>query len=170
MSDTQTDFRIVPMTAEHWEQVRAVYLEGIATGQATFETDAPSWEAWDRSHLKHSRLAALAGETVKGWAALSPVSDRCVYGGVAEVSVYVGRAHRGGGVGRALLAALVESSERAGVWTLQAGVFPENAASVRVHEACGFRVVGRRERIGRMAGVWRDTLLLERRSRLVGTD
>ncbi|HYP51918.1 MAG TPA: GNAT family N-acetyltransferase [Pyrinomonadaceae bacterium] len=168
MSEKQADFRIVPMAAEHWERVRAVYLEGIATGQATFETDAPAWEAWDKSHLKHSRLVAVDGETVKGWAALSPVSDRCVYGGVAEVSVYVGRSHRGVGLGRALLAALVESSEREGVWTLQAGVFPENAASVRVHEACGFRVVGRRERIGKRAGVWRDTLLLERRSRVAG--
>lgn len=159
------------MTAGHWEGVRAVYREGIATGQATFETDAPAWEAWDGSHLKHSRLVAVApGGEVAGWAALSRVSDRCVYGGVAEVSVYVGEGFRGRGLGRALLAALVESSEREGIWTLQAGVFPENTASVRVHEACGFRVVGRRERVGRMRGVWRDTLLLERRSRTVGTD
>jgi L-amino acid N-acyltransferase YncA len=170
MTDRESDFHLAPMTAEHWEGVRAVYLEGIATGQATFETEAPAWEAWDGSHLRHSRLVAVAGGEVAGWAALSRVSDRCVYGGVAEVSVYVGESFRGRGLGRALLAALVGSSEREGVWTLQAGVFPENVASVRVHESCGFRVVGRRERIGRMRGVWRDTLLLERRSPSVGVD
>lgn len=165
-----TDYSIEPMSGRHWEQVRAIYLEGIATGQATFETAAPDWERWDASHLPHSRLVAVAGEEVKGWAALSRVSDRCVYGGVAEVSVYVAASARGSGVGRALLEALVESSERHGIWTLQAGVFPENAASVALHERCGFRRVGRRERIGRMDGLWRDTLLLERRSKVVGTD
>ena len=170
MGARHSGFAVGPLTAAHWEGVRAVYLEGLATRQATFETDAPPWERWDRLHLPHSRLVALDGETVKGWAALSPVSDRCVYGGVAEVSVYVGAAHRGEGVGRALLEALVESSERNGVWTLQAGVFPENGASVALHRACGFREVGRRERIGKLDGVWRDTLLLERRSRVVGVD
>lgn len=168
------NYSIEPLLERHWEQVRAVYLEGIATGEATFETDAPEWERWDASHLAHSRLVALAGgavpEAVLGWAALSRVSDRCVYGGVAEVSVYVGERARGAGVGRALLDALVESSERQGIWTLQAGVFPENGASLALHERCGFRQVGRRERIGRMRGVWRDTLLLERRSRVVGAE
>jgi L-amino acid N-acyltransferase YncA len=164
------DCRIEQMREAHWEQVRDIYLEGIATGHATFETSAPVWERWNVAHLPHSRLVAVAGGVVKGWAALSAVSDRCVYGGVAEVSVYVGRDARGAGVGRALLEALVESSERQGVWTLQAGVFPENGASVALHEACGFRQVGRRERIGRMNGVWRDTVLLERRSKLVGVD
>ncbi|HEV2765718.1 MAG TPA: GNAT family N-acetyltransferase, partial [Pyrinomonadaceae bacterium] len=130
MEARRSEFSIEPLTEAHWEQVRAVYLEGIATGQATFETQAPAWERWDASHLPHSRLVALAGRTVKGWAALSRVSDRCVYGGVAEVSVYVGASYRGQGVGRALLGALVESSELNGVWTLQAGVFPENEASV----------------------------------------
>lgn len=164
------NYSIEPLQERHWEQVRAIYLEGIATGQATFETDAPEWERWDASHLPHSRLVAVEGETVKGWAALSRVSDRCVYGGVAEVSVYVSRSARGAGLGRALLEALIESAERGGIWTLQAGVFPENAASLAVHERCGFRQVGRRERIGRMNGAWRDTLLLERRSKVVGVD
>ena len=158
------------MRATDWEQVRSIYLEGIATGFATFETDAPTWEKWDAGHLPKMRLVAREGDVILGWAALSPVSDRCVYGGVAEVSVYVGESGRGRGVGRALLEALIEASERNGIWTLQAGVFPENEASVRLHLRCGFREVGRRERIGRLHGAWRDTLLLERRSRSVGTD
>lgn len=162
--------RIEPLSASHWEQVRDIYLEGIATGFATFETDAPAWERWDAAHLPHSRLVALSGETVKGWAALSAASSRTVYTGVAEVSVYVGERHRGGGVGRALIGALVAASEQNGIWTLQAGVLAENDASIALHRACGFREVGRRERIGRMRGVWRDTILLERRSKVVGAD
>ena len=156
------------MRPEDWEQVRSIYLEGIATGIATFETDAPVWEKWDAGHLRKARFVVRYGLKVLGWAALSPVSDRCVYGGVAEVSVYVGARGRGRGVGRALLESLIAASERNGIWTLQAGVFPENAASVKLHLSCGFREVGRRERIGKMHGVWRDTLLLERRSRSVG--
>ena len=151
-----------------WPAVRAIYEEGIATGNATFETAAPDWEAWDKGHLAAGRLVALeAGadpERVLGWAALSPVSGRCVYAGVAEVSVYVAAAARGRGVGKRLLAALVRASEEAGLWTLQAGIFPENEASVALHRAAGFRVVGHRERIGRMGTRWRDVLLLERRS------
>ena len=151
-----------------WPAVRAVYEEGIATGHATFETAAPAWEAWDQGHLAAGRLVALdAGadrERVLGWAALSPVSGRCVYAGVAEVSVYVAAAARGRGVGGRLLTALVRASEEAGLWTLQAGIFPENTPSVALHHAAGFRVVGRRERIGRMGSRWRDVLLLERRS------
>lgn len=158
------------MKATDWEQVRSIYLEGISTGVATFETDAPTWEKWDAGHLAKIRLVAREGDVILGWAALSPVSDRCVYGGVAEVSVYVGESGRGRGVGRALLEALIEASERNGIWTLQAGVFPENEASVKLHLRCGFREVGRRERIGRLHGTWRDTLLLERRSRSVGTN
>ena len=163
--------RLEPLAAAHWPAVRAVYLEGIATGNATFTTEAPLWEAWDASHLPTCRLVALAPATpaaVWGWAALSPVSGRCVYAGVAEVSVYVAAAARGRGVGRALLAALVAASEAQGLWTLQAGIFPENTASLRLHEAAGFRLVGRRERIGQLRGQWRDTLLLERRSAVVG--
>jgi phosphinothricin acetyltransferase len=162
------DYSIGPLTAGDWESVRAIYLEGVATGDATFETDAPPWESWDAGHLPGARLVARSGGEALGWAALSPVSNRCVYGGVAEVSVYVAARARGRGVGRALLAALVEASEACGVWTLQAGVLPENSASVRLHLACGFREVGRRERLGKLNGRWRDVLLLERRSDKVG--
>ena len=156
------------MRTEDWERVRAIYLEGIATGHATFETDAPSWERWDAGHLRQPRLVARGVDEILGWAALSPVSKRRAYAGVAEVSVYVGGSGRGRGVGRALLEALIGESEMIGVWTLQAGVLPENVASVALHLRCGFREVGRRERIGRLGGVWRDTLLFERRSKVVG--
>ncbi|MDO7854751.1 GNAT family N-acetyltransferase [Hymenobacter convexus] len=161
---------ILPLTADHWPAVRAIYTEGLATGHATFATEAPTWEAWDAGHLATCRLVATAeAGTVLGWVALSPVSGRCVYAGVAEVSIYIAAAARGQGVGRALLQALVASSEQSGLWTLQAGIFPENAASLRLHAAAGFRQVGRRERIGQLHGQWRDTLLLERRSAAVGT-
>ena len=163
-------FTVEEMLPRHWPEVRAVYLEGVETGHATFETEAPEWEAWDEAHLPFARLVALAGGRVAGWAALGRVSRRRVYAGVAEVSVYVGSEFRGRGAGRVLLASLVGESERGGVWTLQASIFPENAASLALHRACGFREVGRRERIGRLHGRWRDTLLLERRSRTVGTD
>ena len=162
---------IEKMEARHWEEVRAVYLEGLATGEASFETDAPEWERFDASHLACCRLVALEGGSVAGWAALGPVSRWKVYEGVAEVSVYVGASFRGRRLGRALLSALVAESEANGIWTLQAGIFPENVASVGLHKACGFREVGRRERVGRTrGGRWRDTLLLERRSRTVGVD
>ena len=161
---------VAKMLPGHWPEVRAVYEEGLATGDATFETEAPEWERWDASHLRACRLVALTGGRVAGWAALSPVSARKVYAGVAEVSVYVGADFRGRGVGRALLSALVRESESEGIWTLQAGIFPENVASVELHKACGFREVGRRERVGKLRGRWRDTVLLERRSRTVGVD
>jgi L-amino acid N-acyltransferase YncA len=151
-----------------WAAVRAIFEDGIRSGDATFETEAPEWEAWDAGHLPLRLVAERDGE-VAGWGALSPVSDRCVYQGVAEVSVYVAKSARGTGVGRALLERLVARSEKAGIWTLQAGVFPENEASLRLHRACGFRDVGVRERLGEIGGVWRDVLLLERRSTLVGT-
>ena len=163
-------FEIGELTAQHWEQVCAIYLEGIATGLATFETDAPSWERWNAGHLACCRLLAQEGGTVKGWAALSPVSARRVYDGVAEVSVYVGQRFRGEGVGRVLLEALIDASERNGVWMLQAGIFAENEASVALHGKCGFRTVGRRERIARLNGRWRDTILMERRSTIVGAE
>jgi L-amino acid N-acyltransferase YncA len=153
------------MQLEHWPSVERIYLEGIATGNATFETESPGWENWDAKHHQHSRLVALEGGSLLGWAALSPVSQRRVYAGVAEVSIYVAEAARGKGVGRALLAALVEQAERNGIWTLQAGIFPENRASISLHKACGFREVGVRERIGRLRGVWRDVVLMERRGR-----
>jgi L-amino acid N-acyltransferase YncA len=163
-------FVIEEMLPQHWERVREVYLEGIKTGQATFEREAPEWEQWDAAHLKFARLVALDLDSVAGWAALSPVSTRKVYAGVAEVSVYLGEQFRGRGLGRALLEALIRESEARGIWTLQAGIFPENDASVALHLACGFREVGRRERIGRMDGRWRDTVLFERRSKIVGTE
>lgn len=153
-----------------WEQVRSIYLEGIATGHATFETSAPAWEKWDANHLREPRLVCRQDGRVVGWAALSPVSGRCVYAGVAEVSVYVAQDSRGQGIGQALLAALVEQSEERGIWTLQAGVFPENRASIDLHIRRGFREVGRREKLGKMAGVWRDVALLERRSKVAGVD
>lgn len=156
------------MRGEDWPAVRTIYAEGIATGNATMETEPPTWEAWNGAHLPHSRLVAEEDGMVAGWAALSPVSERCAYTGVAEVSVYVGEAARGRGVGRALLAALVAASEQNGIWTLQAGIFPENAGSVRIHELGGFRQVGRREKLGKLKGRWRDVLLLERRSAAVG--
>jgi len=163
-------FVIEKMQPVHWERVRAIYVEGVATGHATFETEAPEWERWDASHMRDGRLVALEGVRVEGFAALSPVSARKVYEGVAEVSVYVGAEFRGKGLGRALLEALIRESEAGGVWTLQAGIFPENEASVALHRACGFREVGRRERIGKHKGRWRDTVLLERRSKIVGAD
>lgn len=161
--------RLRDLRPEDWDRVAGIYRAGLATGNATFETEVPSWEAWDREHLPSCRLVAEREGRVVGWGALSPVSDRCVYGGVAEVSVYVDEAARGAGIGLRLLEALVEASERAGLWTLQAGIFPENEASVRIHERAGFRLVGRRERLGRLGGRWRDVLLLERRSDSIGT-
>ena len=168
MPTSRPEPELAPLTVEHWDAVLAIYAEGIATGDATFETELPTWEAWDTGHLDACRLVATDRGVVRGWAALSPVSSRCVYGGVAETSVYVARAARGRGVGRRLLEGLVTASEAAGLWTLQAGIFPENTMSLALHERCGFRRVGRRERIGQLAGRWRDTLLLERRSPTVG--
>ena len=164
------DIQIRVMTAEDWEPVRAIYLAGIATGQATFETEAPTWTTWNNSHLPAPRLVAISREAIGGWAALSPVSARPVYKGVAEVSVYVAEQMRVAGLGRFLLEALVKESEEHRIWTLQASIFPENVASISLHNSCGFREVGRRQRIAKMKGVWRDTLLFERRSKLVGVD
>ena len=147
-----------------WPDVVRIYEEGIRTGDATFETEPPAWEAWDAGHLEAHRLVATLDGEVVGWAALSPVSDRCCYRGVAEHSIYIAERVRGLGIGRQLLAALVASSEAGGLWTLQSGVFPENEASLALHSALGFRVVGVRERLGRLHGVWRDVVLLERRS------
>ncbi|MEZ2444622.1 N-acetyltransferase family protein [Chitinophaga sp. RCC_12] len=159
---------ILPMTSTHGPQVLAIYEAGISTGNATFQTTAPTWEEWDQSHLKSCRLVAAEDDRVLGWAALTPVSGRCVYAGVAEVSVYVAPDAQGKGIGKALLQTLIEQSEENNLWTLQAGIFPENTGSIKIHEACGFRIVGRRERIGKMGDTWRDTLLLERRSKKVG--
>ena len=156
---------IEQMKASDWDEVRSIYLEGIRSENSTFETDAPTWETWDEGHLKIARLVMRDEEKVIGWAALSPVSKRDVYRGVAEVTVYVTESARGKGIGRALLEALIAESEKNGIWTLQASIFPENIASIELHLRCGFREVGRRERIAMLNGVWRDTILFERRRR-----
>jgi len=156
---------VVPLTAEYAEQVLAIYQAGIDEGNATFETEAPSWAAFDAGKLPEHRFAALdAAGAVLGWVAATPVSDRCAYAGVVEHSVYVHPDARGRGIASALLGALTDSTDRAGIWTVQSGIFPENTASLAVHRRAGFRVIGTRERIGRHHGVWRDVVLVERRS------
>jgi len=161
-----------PMTDADWRAVRKIYGEGIATANATFETELPDWNHWDGNHLRACRLVAeesqAGGKRILGWAALSPVSRRRVYAGVAEVSVYVATNAQGRGLGKALLQALVEESERCGLWSLQASIFPENVASIALHKSCGFREVGVRQRLGKLGGVWRDVLLMERRSSITG--
>jgi L-amino acid N-acyltransferase YncA len=164
------EYVIDMMTRDDWPQVRSIYAEGISTGHATFETEPSTWEQWHSSHLPRGRLVARSGDVILGWAALSPVSNRSAYSGVAEVSIYVGGGYRGREIGRALLGALITLSERLGKWTLQAGIFPENRSSLALHKRCGFREVGTRERIGQLNGIWRDVVLLERRSPVVGTD
>lgn len=159
---------IAPLTESDWPAVRAIYVEGISTGNATFENSAPEWNQWDSRHLPSCRFVARSESEVLGWAALSPVSNRCVYAGVAEVSVYVaGKAQRRK-IGTKLLCTLVEASERNSIWTLQAGIFPENVPSIELHKHCGFRIVGTRERLGCMDSRWRDVLLMERRSNIAG--
>lgn len=160
--------QIQPLEPADWPAVRVIYENGIATGNATFETQAPTWEQWDNAHAPNCRFVATLDQVVVGWAALTPVSGRCVYAGVGEVSVYVHESARGQGIGLQLLNTLVASSEKAGYWTLQAGIFPENTGSMRLHEKAGFRIVGYREKIGRMNGIWRNTMLLERRSQTTG--
>jgi L-amino acid N-acyltransferase YncA len=152
------------LTAEDWPMVKKIYEQGIATRNATFQTEAPSWEEWDKAHLATCRFVLEAEGVTAGWAALSPVSSRCVYAGVAEVSVYISPDYSGQGIGTALLTKLIEESETEGLWTLQAGIFPENTASMSLHKKMGFREVGYREKIGKMKDVWRDTILLERRN------
>jgi L-amino acid N-acyltransferase YncA len=152
------------MQTTDWPAVQAIYEQGIATGNATFETEVPSWEAWDAAHHADLRVVAERDGEVVGWAALSPASRRACYRGVAEESVYVADSARGQGIGRALLGDLVTQADEAGIWTIQTSIFPENVASVALHRACGFRVVGVRERIAQLDGAWRDTVLMERRS------
>jgi phosphinothricin acetyltransferase len=156
------------MRVGDWAVVAEIYGQGIATGDATFETEVPSWERWDAAHLAEHRLVAELDGAVVGWTAVSPVSGRCVYAGVVESSVYVAGSARGLGVGRRLLAALVESTEDAGIWTIQTGIFPENEPSLALHRGAGFRVLGVRERPGQLDGRWRDVVLLERRSTVAG--
>lgn len=156
------------MVAADWPNVSAIYLEGIATGNATFETLSPTWDEFDRSHLPFARLVARQGRTIAGWVALSRVSNRSAYAGVAEMSVYVASWARGKRVGTALMSAAIQEAERNGVWTLQGAIFAENQASLRLCESAGFRQVGVRERIGQSRGQWRDTIIVERRSKVVG--
>ncbi len=162
------------MKPEDWEQVRSIYLEGIVTGNSTFEADAPDWDKWDCTHLREHRLVARVGDSIVAWAALSPVSNRCIYSGVAELSIYVAAKHRGKGIGSTLLKAIITSAEKAGIWTLQGGIFPENTPSLALVKKHGFKEIGRRERLGKMtygnlAGTWRDVILVERRSTVAGT-
>ena len=159
---------VTGMSPADWKTVRRILEDGIATGHASFDTEVPDWEAWNGSHLEACRLVARVEGEIAGWAALSPVSSRCVHSGVAEVSVFVGSGFRGRGVGTALMRDLVAASEHEGIWSLQGGVFPENAASIALQKAFGFREVGLQERLGKLNGVWRDVVLMERRSRIVG--
>lgn len=165
------NYIIDEMKQSDWKQAADIYLEGIKTKKATFQTDVPSWEAWDRSHIKSCRLVARLGDDVLGWAALSPTSSRCVYAGVAEVSIYIGEKYRGFGIGETLLTKLVRLSEENGFWTLQSGIIRENSASIALHKKCGFREVGIREKIAKMNNEkWMDVVFMERRSKIVGID
>lgn len=159
---------IISVSKEHFPEIAEIYRQGIETGNATFETSVPNWEDWDKSKLKHSRFVAVIDNIIVGWAALSPVSDRCVYGGVAEVSIYISNAHKGKGIGKELMLKLILESEIHGIWTLQSGMFPENEATVALHKSAGFRVVGHREKIGKLGNNWRDTIIMERRSKTIG--
>jgi L-amino acid N-acyltransferase YncA len=159
---------IEQLTEKHWPEVSAIYVSGLATGNANFSTKVPAWEDWDKTHLKNCRIVMMDDGKVLGWAALTAISDQCVFAGVAEVSVYVHEGARGSGIGKSLLTAIVDESEKNNLWTLEARIFAENLASIKIHQANGFRIVGRRERIGQMNGVWRDTVLLERRSTKIG--
>jgi phosphinothricin acetyltransferase len=158
------------LNKEHWTDVSRIYQEGIETGNATFEQNCPGWEEWDNNHRKDSRLIVTFNGNIIGWAALSDVSERCIYSGVCEASVYVGKKSRGRGVGQLLLHELIHESEKNGIWTLQAGVFPENEESLNLFKKSDFREVGVRKKIGKMNGKWRDVVLLERRSTVVGTN
>jgi L-amino acid N-acyltransferase YncA len=162
------DIFIEKMKDQDWPSVKTIYEDGIATGDATFETEAPDWQQWDQSHLRDCRLVAKSSGEIIGWFALSPVSERCAYNGVAEGSLYVKSSVRGKGAGKALLKTAIEESERLGIWTIQSGTFPENKASIAMQKSCGFREVGVREKIGCMNGRWRDVVLMERRSKIVG--
>lgn len=165
------DYSIEEMKPENWEAVAKIYMEGIKTGKATFQSELPSFEDWDKGHMKVCRLVAYDGNNVLGWAALSPTSSRCVYKGVAEVSIYIGEAYRGKGVGRSILSNLVRLSEENGIWSLYSAIVRENSSSIALHKSCGFREIGVREKIAKMPdGVWHDTVLMEHRSKVVGIE
>jgi len=159
-----------PLEKQDWHRVSEIYALGIMTGNATFQQDIPSWEEWDKNHLKTCRILVEKEKQIIGWAALSAVSSREVYQGVTEVSIYIDPLFSGQKVGFSLLHQLVLASEKQGIWTLQAGIFPENIASLKIHEQVGFRTIGKRENVGKLKGVWRDTVLMERRSLVVGVD
>lgn len=164
-------YEIEDMKPEDWEQVRDIYLQGIYTRKATFQTEAPSWEDWDKGHIKSCRLVARSENAVLGWAALSSTSSRCCYEGVAEVSIYIGEEYKGKGIGTALLKKLTKLSEEHGFWTLQSGIIRVNSASIAMHKKCGFREIGIREKIAKMSdGIWHDVVLMERRSKVIETD
>lgn len=165
------DYIIDEMTQQDWGQAANIYLEGIKTRKATFQTDVPAWESWDRDHIKSCRLVARFEDNILGWAALSPTSSRCVYAGVAEVSIYIGEKYRGLGIGEALLNELIKLSEQNGFWTLQSGIISKNAPSIGLHKKCGFREIGIREKVAKMNNEeWMDVTLMERRSKIVGID
>jgi L-amino acid N-acyltransferase YncA len=159
---------IIKIEEEHYSAITKIYLQGIATGFATFQTSAPSWEEWDKAHLKTCRILAKKDNEIIGWAALTQVSSRCVYEGVAEVSIYIEQEFRGKGIGKFLLSALIKQSEENGLWTLQSGIFAENIGSIALHEKCGFRKIGYREKIAKLNNVWKDNIIMERRSKTVG--
>lgn len=161
---------IVKLVPEHRDDVKRIYEEGIKTRNATFETEAPSWEEWDKKHDNELRFAAVEAGKVIGWAALIPTSTRKVYAGVMEVSIYIGEDQRGKGVGKALLDVLIPESEKSGVWSLLSVLFPENTASIKLHEKAGFRIIGVREKMGKMDDTWRDNIMMERRSKIAGVD
>lgn len=162
--------KIREMSKADWESVARIYENGIATGIATFETSIPSYYSWDNAHMQKCRIVCTDGDDVMGWAALSPVSNRCVYGGIAEVSVYVDADNRGKGVGKLLMTNLITQSEAEGLWTIQSGIFPENEGSIKLHEKMGFRYIGKREKVGKLNGIWKDNLLFERRSKTIGIE
>ncbi|GIM29298.1 phosphinothricin N-acetyltransferase [Clostridium polyendosporum] len=163
------NYKIEEMKSSDWEQVANIYLDGIKTGKATFQTEVPTWKDWNNAHINLCRLVARSNNSVLGWAALSPTSSRCVYVGVAEVSIYIDEKHKGQGIGKSLLQNLITLSEENGFWTLESGIIRENTASIALHKKCGFREIGVREKVAKMgSGMWHDVVLMERRSRKVG--
>lgn len=161
---------IKPITKDNFSKVIEIYNQGLATNIATFQNDSPQWEEWDKGHLDFCRISIYHNDKMIGWASLTPVSSRCVYAGVAEVSIYIAQDDRGKGIGKTLLTELIQQSEENGIWTLQSGIFAENESSIKLHKKCGFRLVGYREKIGKKNGVWKDSILMERRSKNTGID